>query len=203
MADPLDLLSLDDGKDAINMASTNQDHDAEIARHITTISRIIDDACGPVVVRTVTEVHEVGGQERIWLNRPPVLSITTVREYASGVVSTLDAVAFGAATDGYSLTEGALARRLAGVPYVWGGAVEVVYEAGRYADTESVDERFADTAAAVLRRLWKREAGTWAQASSIFEGDDAQAGTGFFRVARPIIEEMLHGEIRDPLPGIG
>lgn len=208
MADPLDLLSLDDGKAAINMDSSNVEHNDELARHITAISRIIDDACGPVVIRTITnEVHHIGPDAlAVYLDQQPVQSVTTVSEFTGGTTTVLSAVAFGAVTSGYYAggRTGVLSRRRSGEPYAWpaGGAVQVTYVAGRYADTASVDPRFADAAAAILRRLWKREAGAWAQSSTFFEDGDSQLGSGFFRVARPIIEEMLAGEIQDRMPGI-
>jgi len=47
--------------------------------------------------------------------------------------------------------------------------------------------------------LWKRESGTWAQSSNFLA---EQVDTvGFFRVAKPIIDEMMSYELR--LPGIG
>lgn len=206
MADPLDLLTLDEGKTAINMSFDNANHEEEIARQITAVSRIIDEACGPVVVRTVTEeLHEIGaGQATVYLDELPVQSVTTVDEFDGTTLTTLAPVAFAESTSGYFAGAGVLARRLSGQAYIWpnGGTVRVTYEAGRYASTETVDARFKEAAAAVLRRLWKREAGAWAQSSSFFEDADGQVSSGFFRVARPIIEEMLAGEIRDALPGI-
>lgn len=216
MSDLLDLLSLADSKLAINMAASTTTHDVVLARHITAISRLVDDACGPVVVRTITaETHDVGySQRKVFLLRRPVSSITTVREVRSGSVDTLAAVAFGAQTSGYfappdprtpSLKAGVLDRRSSGTEYTWpegDATVEVTYVAGRYATTAAVDARFADCAGAILRRLWKREAGSWAQASSFFEDADQQAGSGFFRVARPLIDEMLFDETQVQRIGI-
>lgn len=210
MADTLDLLTLAEGKTAINMSSTNDDHDTKLAQAITAVSRIIDDMCGPVVVRTVTtETHDVSGTT-VRLARWPVTSITTVREARAGSISTLSAVAFGATTDGYlaptwsrdpSLLSGVLHRRRFGGVYAWGSEVEVTYVAGRYATTSVVDARFKEAAGAVLRRLWKRESGVWAQSAQAFADDDPQAGSGFFRVAKPIIEEMLWDEVQTHLVG--
>ena len=202
MADPLDLLSLDDGKAAINMDSSNVEHNDELARHITAISRIVDEACGPVVIRTITdEVHHLdGAASAVYLDHYPVQSVTTVSEFTGGAVTALSAVAFGAVTSGYyaDLRAGVVARRMGGQPYAWpaSAAVQVTYVAGRYATTAAVDARFAAVGAAILRRLWKREAGAWAQSSTFFEDGDNQFGSGFFRVARPIIEEMLAGELK-------
>ncbi len=209
MADTLDVLSLADAKLAINMDAATATHNTVLARHITAVSRLIDDACGPVVIRTVTAEVHAGGACSVLLRRRPVTSVSLVREVTSpGNVETLSAAAFGSATDGYylppwerdpTLKSGVVKRQSYGSPIPWTRGehtVEVTYVAGRYATTAAVDARFADAAGAVLRRLWKRESGAWAQAPGIFESADSQADIGFFRVAKPIIEELLFDEIQ-------
>lgn len=209
MADTLDVLSLANAKLAINMDAATVAHDIVLARHITAISRIIDDACGPVVIRAVTaEVHD-GGASTVLLRRRPVTSVSLVREVTSpGTIETRAAAAWGSATDGYylppwdrdpTLKSGVVRRMGYGSPIPWtcgDDTVEVTYVGGRYATTATVDARFADAAGAVLRRLWKREAGTWATSPEFYENVDPQAGSGFFRVARPIINEMLDEEVQ-------
>ena len=214
-ADVLDIISAADALAAINAATTP----TELERMVTSVSRVIDDMCGPVVVRTITaEVHP-GGRPSIMLRRWPVTSITTVREItAPGTITTLSAVAWGAASDGYYPVQSAstssptlLSRELRrvrqGYDVNWGlspayatwidRAVEVTYVAGRYATTSVVDRRFAEACAAVLRRLWKRESGAWAQAASFFATDDESVAptSGFFRAVKPIVEELLHDEL--------
>ena len=200
MADTLDILTLPEAKTALNIDALNVDHDDEIAQHVTAISRIIDDECGPVVQRTITaELHDGGGAS-IVLRHAPVASVTTLREAAGSTITTLTAVGFGETGDGYSLKDGVLSRRFGGSVSSWtsGNALEVTYVAGRYASTAAVDAKFKAAAAAILRRLWKREAGAWAQSPEWFEqlggGNDTPIGSGFFRVAKPIIDEMLPRE---------
>lgn len=203
MADLLDILTPEEGRTAINMPVGNSDHDDEITQQVTAVSRMIDAACGPVVQRTITaEVHDAAST--LWLRHPPVASVTQVRTASGGTITTLEPVAFGGTTDGYTidLSSGRLSRSYGGSVASWGsGQVEVTYVAGRYADTATVDERFKTCAASVLRRLWKREAGTWAQSSDFLAdlGSDTPS-VGFFRVAKPIIDEMLWDEL--VLPGI-
>lgn len=214
MADTLDVLSLTDGKLAISKDVGNTADDTTLARHITAISRLLDDKVGPIVQRTVTAEIHAGGDCRVLLRRRPVTSVSLVREVSTpGTIDTLSAVSFGAATDGYylppwdrdpTLKSGVVERQSAGIPTLWPcgeNTVEVTYLAGRYTSTATVDDRFADTAGAILRRLWKREAGSWAQSSDFFEAADGQAGTGFFRVAKPIIEELLWDEIQTHVVG--
>ena len=206
MADTLDILTLPEAKTAVNIDALNVDHDDEIAQHVTAISRIIDDECGPVVQRTITaELHDAGGA-RIYLRYAPVASVTTLREAAGSTITTLSSVAFGGTGDGYSLKDGVLSRRVGGRVASWsyGDTVEVTYVAGRYASTAAVDAKFKSAASAILRRLWKREAGAWAQSPEWFEqlggGDASPIGSGFFRVAKPIIDEMLWRE--QSMPGV-
>lgn len=210
MADPLDLLSLSAAKAAINMAAASNEHDLTLARQITAVSRIVDDVCGPVVVRTVTAELADGGRSKVKVRRWPVTSFTTVREVRSaGTISTVNAVVWGATGDGYfaipyrrdvTLKSGELIRVRSGSDYYWpagSGSVEVTYQAGRYATTAAVDARFAEAAGAILRRMWKRESGIWSQASNVFELPlEAEPSSGFFRVVRPLVHELLRDEVQ-------
>lgn len=198
MADPLDVLTLPEGRRALNKDETNTENDDLIAEQITAVSRRLDARCGPVVQREIEAELIDGDTPAISLAHRPVASITLVREAYGSDVQTITPVGFGEDTGtGYralrwaqdpSLLSGALQRLGGGY---WACGVEVTYIAGRYETTEDVDARFKSCAASILRRLWKREAGTWGQAVNIFEADDATAGTGFFRVADPLIDEML------------
>lgn len=204
MADTLDILTLSEGHTAINLPVSNTDHDTELAQQITAVSRIIDAECGPVVQRTISaELHRGGAP--VFLRHTPVVSITTVREAAGSGITTHTAVTFGQTTTGYSLDlhlPGVLYYNVGGYPVAWtaGNTVEVTYVAGRSANTAAVDPRFKACAASILRRLWKRESGTWAQSSDFFIGQDGQVDTvGFFRVAKPIIDDMLHDQRVGPV----
>lgn len=196
MADTLDVLTLAEGRLAVNAKADSTQHDETLRRHITAISRLLDDRCGPIVQRTITAELHRGGRCEVFLKRWPVVSVSLVRQASGGTITTVSAVAFGGTGDGYrvDLALGQLTRLGGGYSSAWpagDSAVEVTYVAGRHATTSVVDARFKDAASAILRRLWKREAGAWAQSSTIFEDADLTAGSGFFRVAAPIINEML------------
>lgn len=209
MADQLDVLTLAEAKTAINMPSDNTDHDTELAQYVTAISRLLDRECGPVVQRTITdELHHDPGQV-VTLRHTPVVSIGTVQEAFPGEVTTLAAGTFGSTGDGYraeqdwrggTLLSGVLERQWQGYVCDWpyNAQVKVTYTAGRFEDTGSVDAQFKACAGAILRRLWKRESGAWAQSSDFFETLDVQTSSlgGFFKVAKPIIDEMLWAETR-------
>lgn len=212
-ADPLDVISLFTAKLAINMDPNEPGHDAKLERDITAISRIIDDCCGPVVQRTITNEQHDGGRNWVQLRRRPVESITSVEEARHGSVETLTAREFGETGDGFfaptwnrdpTLRSGYLHRVRYGCDYRWwpgSNTVQVTYVAGRFEDTESVDRRFAECASVILRRLWKRESGTWARSPEFFEDLEGDAGVGFFRVAKPHIEELLWDEMQTQLVG--
>lgn len=192
MADTLDVLTLTEGKTAANITTT--DHDTELAQQITAISRLLDAEVGCVVQRAVADELHDGGSRRVTTRLWPVASFTSVTEDIHGTPTLLTAYVAEPFDRAPALFSGRLERDDSKFPTGrWN--VEVSYVAGRYANTAAVDARFKSCAAAVLRRLWKRESGTWGQSSEFFEGLDNQTGIGFFRVAKPIIDEMLADEV--------
>lgn len=202
MADDLDLITLEEAKTAIGGDLATTTHDAELATAITAMSRAFDSKCGPVVIRTVTdEVHD-GGRTIVFPRKTPVATITTVTEYISGSAQVLVAETATAATaNDYRLTSDGhnvvLKRRSSWSDARFAGTdVVLTYEAGRYADTASVDERFKEAAKMAMRRWWKREAGAWARSSNAFADavDGADGFVGFFRIVDPIVDELLADE---------
>lgn len=194
MADTLDVLTLAEGHTAINLPTATTDYDAELAMQITAISRLMDDEVGRVVQRVVTDELHDGGTWALVTRQWPVASFTTVTEDLAGTPTVLTAYRKEPFDRIASLFSGRIERNTNTFPDGrWN--TKVTYVAGRYAATASVDARFKSCAGSILRRLWKRESGTWAQSSDFFEGLDSQAGTGFYRVAKPIIDEMLPDEL--------
>ena len=144
MADPLDVLTLDEGRSAVRAVGTI--HDAELEEIITSVSRQLDDMCGPVVIRTVTdEVHrDINGA--IIPRLHPVASVTSVSEWSSGVATILTEETPAVAGD-YLIASGMVTRRSSWYDSRWASPyVTITYEAGRYADTETVDARFKNAA---------------------------------------------------------
>lgn len=211
MADTLDVLTLAEAKIAINMAAAIVEHDTELAQQITAVSRVLDAEVGPVVQRTITDELQDGGGFEVNLRFWPATSITTVTEYSSGTAQVLTAETVSSLpANGYlaepstrepSLLSGRIIRRSSGSDYPFPTGrrnVKVTYVAGRYAATAAVDARFKSCAGAVLRRLWKRESGIWSQSSTFLDNIDPgdQTLSGFFRVAKPVIDEMLPGHVQ-------
>lgn len=202
MADVLDILTEAEGQRAINVTDAGL-HATELALAVTAVSQAIDAACGPVVARTVTEVH-AGGTSAIWPYQSPVLSVTSVTEF-DGTTSTVltNESVFGTVggPTGFVLTGGyRIDRRSGGHLHAFGaGQVQVVYEAGRFASTVTVGARWKYAASAILRRLWKREGSAWAFSPDFYaNSDEAAATSSFFRAVEPMIAEFLPDERRTP-----
>jgi hypothetical protein len=188
-----DILTLDEAKRAVNHDTTTTTQDEQLAQWITFASRAIDARCGPVVQRTVTEVHDVDGStSTLFFRQPPVASVTTFKAYTGGALTTYTAETLTTTpTYGYLLDTrlGTVSARSGYANTVLPlGRVELVYVAGRYATTATVGGQFKVAAGAILRRLWIREGGAWARGGDPF----ADGGSvGFFKVAEQVIDEML------------
>lgn len=149
MADTLDLVSLGAAQDAIGVTD---ERTGILANYITTVSRHIDDLCGPVVKRTVTAELHHGGLTALILRKAPVISVTTVTENGTAV-----------AAAGYHLdADAGLLERLGSnysswywQPGRWN--ISVTYEAGRYDDTGDVDPVFREAAIMAIHGLWNNE----------------------------------------------
>ena len=115
-----DIVTVDEVKKQLNIDPADTSQDEELAVYVSAVTEVVEDIVGPVVPREVTESHD-GISGIVILNRPPVISITTVAEGGT----TLTADDFTA-----SLEAGILYRRNG----LWAGgrgAVTVTYQAGR------------------------------------------------------------------------
>jgi hypothetical protein len=201
MGDTLDILTTDEAQDYINDTSGTRDLETRLAPLNTLISRRIDTLCGPVVQRTLTDEAYDGGGCTLFLRNTPVVSVSAVKEYAGGILTTLTAEALTTSTgnDYYLDTRlGTIERRSTWATSTFGvQRVLVTYIAGRYTATETVDPLFKAAAGLVLHRLWRREAPAWARTPNF---DDNVTGDqfGFFRVVDPVLEEFLAGELLGP-----
>lgn len=159
MADDLDLLTLDEAKAVLNPRTTAKDNRIEMK--ITAASRILDGLCGPIVYRTVTDELHQSPSSALWLYENPVVSITNVKEWSSGVATALTAETHEVA-GGYRFDTrlGTIARRSSWHDSFWSSDyVTVTYVAGRYATTADVDALFKEACAEILRVAFKREQG--------------------------------------------
>lgn len=137
------LVSLDDVKTHLHIDLTDTDQDAELQGFIDAATPIIEDVVGPVVGRVFTEWHAANG-DLVLLRRRPVISISSVTEYAGAAVQALteqtpgqDGLdAFGFFVEDYDA--GIIQRTAYGtpswfgvVPWVWAGQQPALYVAPR------------------------------------------------------------------------
>lgn len=209
MADLLDILTeAEASRAALGTDSPGASHLEQIARMNTAISRRIDELVGPVVQREVTEYHD-GDVEVLLPRQTPVASVTTVTEWDGTTQTALTADTWGAAgaSSGFTFEQSSgyghsarILRRSSGGPSRFAAgsqSVRLVYTAGRYADTASVDPLFKEAAAEIMRRLWNREAGAWARGADPFDAE-GMGTSRFFRAVDHVIDELLGHEKPPP-----
>lgn len=203
MADTLDLLTLDEGKRALNIPLADTTFDTEVASYITAVSQRIDDLCGPVVQRTITgETHD-GGAAYIFPVHTPVVSVTSIAQYLSGTATTLTAETVSSSTSSnYLLTDAGTHASLVRRRSSWSDSVfpagranvVITYVAGRFANTAGVSPKFKQGAAKMLSVMWKGDQG----AGTVTFGapvDDGDLGIIGFAIPRAVLE-LLAEEIR-------
>jgi hypothetical protein len=189
MADPLDVLSIDDARELINFGDTQVGSDPIVARFITFVSRKLDALCGAIVQREVTKTVS-GGSRAIFLT-DPVATVTSIVEWSGVTPTTLTAEVLGVASTAanYYLDKSCpqapiLYRRSGGGDSLWAsgrGNIVLTFVAGRFATTEDVDDRFRTAAMLALKHLWDSSAAWWQR----------QAGFG----------ELGQGNVGSPIPG--
>lgn len=161
MADPLDVVTL---AEVLEELGDVHDHDV-LESYITSVSRLLDEACGPIVKRTVSDEAHDGGRDAVALNFWPISDVTTAVEYQGTVPVTLtEEMVTTAPSAGFlaDYSTGELTRR-AGKSDAWFAPgrrnVVVTYEAGRYETSSAVDARFKRAAMIALRNLVSKEMG--------------------------------------------
>lgn len=203
-----DLLTIVEARSAVNLPSGDDSHDTDLQLYVTGITGRVDAICGPVVQRTVSSETHDGGRSKVLLDVQHVSSVTSVSEWLNTTETSLSEE-----SNSSKPTSGFLLHTVG--PYDWiirrsGNAdgrfpsgrnnVVVTYEAGRYADTDSVDETFKLAAASILRRIWKREQSSWAQTTDFFtDTEDPPPSRRFFRAVDPMVKELLADEVLPPV----
>ena len=168
MADLLDVLTLAEAKETLRIETVDTTDDVLLARYVTTVSRNLDKAIGPVVARAVTgETHD-GCRGAIILRHRPIMAVGSLVEYTGTAPTTLTQMTVTShPADGYRLEpydptpglySGIVVRTFTGrtgrFPYGSGNVV-CTYTAGRAASTTSVDARYKHAAAICLENLWR------------------------------------------------
>jgi hypothetical protein len=165
----LDVIAYDRARQALRIGVADASRRDELERAITAVSQHLDEMCGPIVQRTITEVIDTTGCEhRVSLSAGPVSSITSVTFYDDGVSEVLTAESLATAggylaelqqrirPDGTSqLLSGVLRKRGTFADETWDkGRVQVVYVAGRYANTAAVQGSRFELAALTTLEAW-------------------------------------------------
>lgn len=196
MADPYDVISLEEAKTALRITGTN--NDTELAAWITAISRRLDDLCGPIVQRTVTDELHQSPSGPLWLYQTPVVSISNVKEWSSGTATTLTAETAAASGDYlYDARLGTISRRSSWYDTTWSSSyVTVTYVAGRAANTAAVDPLFKQAAVIILTHVWRTSGTGRGEVFNAIEGENV-FGTPPFSIPRAAIE-LLGSAVRAP-----
>jgi hypothetical protein len=161
--DTLDVITLTEAKRVLNPRTTAKDEQIEFA--ITAASRLLDNLCGPVVQRTITEELHQSPSGALFLRHTPVVSITTVKEWSSGTETELDAETAAIAGDYlYDSRLGTITRRSSWYDTSWSSSyVTVTYVVGRYASTAAVDRLFKWAAQEIVAANFKTQQGAGSQ----------------------------------------
>ncbi len=156
MSDPYDILTLAEAKAALSVGSFDTGQDDLLAAVITTASRRLDECVGPVIKRSVTSETMTARGCHIELSMGPVTAVSSVTE--NGVTLS--------ASDWYAepyrpnptLYSGIIVRRAGDYPIGWLtglGFVKVGYLAGRFASTTTVEAKYKQGCALILKNLWR------------------------------------------------
>lgn len=160
MADT-DLLTLVEAASAAGRRADDADPDLALVN--TAVGLTLDEWCGPVVIRTVTDERHEGRWGHVWLDRWPISSFDSVVDYHGTTSYTLTEETPGSIPDdGYLLDpytgdgnySGRVRRRYGGADGRFGDWVVATYDAGRFADTDAVSERWKRAAGHLLQYLW-------------------------------------------------
>ena len=168
MADQYDVLTLAEAKHVLKFAPTDTSSDSTLTQVITAVSRRLDNAIGPTIVRSVTDERHDGGRSKIELYFSPVTAVQAITEYQSSSAKLLTEKQPGQLpTDGWHgeryrpnprLYSGIIVRMCDDYEYrFWAGKGNVVcsYSAGRSTSTPDVDDRIKEGAALFLRSWWR------------------------------------------------
>lgn len=177
-----DILTLTEAKKALAIDTNFSENDSLIQTYIEAISARLDDECGPIVQRTITQETHSGGKNTIYLYKRPVASITTLTEYDGTTPTVLTAHTNSTQTSDQYLLEsnkGTIRRMDSGTPtlFIEGyNNIVVTYVAGRYASTSEVTEKFKLAASITLAHIWRSEQG---MSSDAFGGYDSGSFSTF------------------------
>lgn len=191
----LDVLTLEEAKNAVNLSQSRVGNDEDVLEvAVTAVSLLLDDLCGPVVVRTITDELVDAPLGDLYTIKSPLYSVTSLKEYVNGTATTLTAETHLAAGT-YRIVgqvgdhDRHIERRSSWALTPWSyGQVLITYVAGRFTSTETVDARFKKAAAEILSGNWTKYAAAWAR------GGDPLADPLFFDEVSNTVNRWLAHE---------
>jgi hypothetical protein len=143
-ADPGLILSLEDSRQHLKIRPTDHTFDAKIRSLLESITTGIEFHLGPVVPRTVVELHDGGGL--LALRRPPVLSLVSMAPARStGITYSVSDMDFDPLTGAVWRLDGGPIR----------GPQRVSYRAGR----TQVPAAAYEAGCIILGHLWRPQQG--------------------------------------------
>lgn len=181
-ATPPYLVSLYDMKQHLNLTTAVDDE--ELRGFIEAATRVVENVVGPVVVRTVSEVHGPGNL--LTLNHPPVLALASIAPvWTGGITYAVGDVDLDATTG--------IVRRLDGTPFV--GPLRVTYSAGR----RIVPATMTMAAKVIVGHMWETQRGHIQARRPSSRTDDLTPIPGIsFMVPRRVLE-LLDPDRRMPM----
>lgn len=195
MADPLDVLTINDATEALRGLQGAQDL-SKLAARITSLSRRLDEACGPIVARAVTEVHTdeagvltLGGRPFTSGSPPPPPPV--VAEALRGETPVVTS------TTAYLLEAFGVTGRVTKWNGWWAPRVTVTYTAGRFASTDTVDDRFKSAAQLYLQDMWRRSEGVGTGGYGPAAPGGPPVGWSPVKLPNSVVQ-VLYGELLPP-----
>lgn len=157
MADPVDVITLSEAKDFLDINTSNED--GELATYITAASKLWVGRVGPVNSTAYDEWYD-GGSTKVILRRWPVLTVSLVEESFGPTKYTLTDSDAGLGTWTYNVDKstGLLTRRAMGIAVGFATGqrnIRVQYTAG-YA---TIPADIKQAVALLMQHLWATQRG--------------------------------------------
>lgn len=199
---PTYLATLAEFKTAINDTSGSTTNDVEYQSFLDAATAVVENITGPIIPRTVTELHS-GGMEYIVLRQRPVISVISLTEYTGTGAQALTLATSLDLSGGLSFTldreTGTVIRRAAGYGYPFPSGMDnvtVVYSAGY----SVVPENIKRAALAQAAHFYQQ---TQLGGRPAFNGgaNSGGAATGFGYGVPYFVRQTL--EPNERIPGIG
>lgn len=196
----LDVITLSEAKAGLNIVTPlSAAADAELAIVVSAVSQRIDDLCGAVVRRVVNDEPHDGGVPALFLREAPAArtSTTTITSV------TEDGILLAADEWLFKQRLGILYRRSGGVTTSFAAGddnIVVDYDAGRYATTAAVTEKFKQAAIVAVNHIWTH-VGSQARTRVTVDAEGAVAfGIPPWAMPKAALE-LLANELQGPAIG--